>query len=179
MFVHKLIRCFDFCYTLSFPPFLTFSSVSTYVLLTLVWAECFLESRLHTQNSYKFRKFFLIFFMIFNTLLYVTQVSLYGSIFLTTQKNKVVRNIIYVGITGINFTTVILVLIFFVYLNIRFSVSVCVCGCVLFVGVSPTFFLLGCTVFDCRSRILVFQLNPLTQTSYSSSSPRRLRTKTQ
>ena len=114
--------------------------------------------------------------MIFNTLLYVTQVSLYGSIFLTTQKNKVVRNIIYVGITGINFTTVILVLIFFVYLNIRFSVSVCV---VLYYLWAPVQLLwLGCMVFDCRSRILVFQLNPLTQTSYSSSSPRRLRTNT-
>ena len=77
--------------------------------------------------------------MIFNTLLYVTQVSLYGSIFLTTQKNKVVRNIIYVGITGINFTTVILVLIFFVYLNIRFSVSVCVAVFCLWVLVQLSF----------------------------------------
>ena len=82
--------------------------------------------------------------MIFNTLLYVTQVSLYGSIFLTTQKNKVVRNIIYVGITGINFTTVILVLVFFVYLNIRFSVSVWD-GTVLWIS--------GFIIFGCHSPI--------------------------
>lgn len=101
-----------------------FIRVSTYVLLTLVWAECFLESRLHTQNSTSFRKQFLIFFMVFNTALYVTQITLYACIFLAPfAQNKVVRNIIYVGITGINFTAVVLVLIFFVYLNVRFSVS--------------------------------------------------------
>jgi magnesium-transporting ATPase (P-type) len=95
--------------------------VSTYVLLTLVWAECFLESRLHTESATTFRRTWLIFFMVFNSCLYMAQITLYGSIFLAPV-NTVVRTIIYVGITGINFTAVLLVLIFYIYLNVRFSV---------------------------------------------------------
>ena len=44
--------------------------VSTYVLLTLVWAECFLEARFHTENAAYWKRRLLIGFMIFNTLLY-------------------------------------------------------------------------------------------------------------
>lgn len=44
--------------------------VSTYVLLTLVWAECFLEARFHTENAVYWKRRLLIGFMVFNTLLY-------------------------------------------------------------------------------------------------------------
>ncbi len=96
--------------------------VSTYVLLTLVWAECFVKARLHTESAATLKKTWLIYFMIFNSLLYTLQLTLYGSLFLAPP-TKMVRSVIYVGITGINFTAVLLVLIFYVYLNIRFSVS--------------------------------------------------------
>jgi hypothetical protein len=96
--------------------------VSTYILLTLVWAECFVEARLHTESATSLKKTWLIYFMVINTTLYVAQLTLYSSIFLAPP-TRVVRTFIYVGITGINFTAVLLVLIFYVYLNLRFSVS--------------------------------------------------------
>ena len=96
--------------------------VSTYVLVTLVWAECFVKARLHTESAATLKKTWLIYFMIFNSLLYATQLTLYGSLFLAPP-TKVVRSVIYVGITGINFTAVLLVLTFYIYLNCRFSVS--------------------------------------------------------
>lgn len=94
--------------------------VSTYVLLTLVWAECFVKARLHTESAATLKKTWLIYFMVFNSLLYTLQLTLYGSLFLAPP-TKVVRSVIYIGITGINFTAVLLVLIFYLYLNIRFS----------------------------------------------------------
>ena len=97
--------------------------VSTYVLLTLVWAECFLDSRLHTEPARQWKKTWIIYFMVFNTALYAVQLALYGGIFLAPP-SRTVRTLIYIGITGINFTAVVLVLIFYVYLNFRFSVSV-------------------------------------------------------
>jgi hypothetical protein len=96
--------------------------ISTYVLLTLVWAECFVEARLHTESAAQLKKTWLIYFMIFNSALYALQLALYLSIFLAPP-TRVVRSIIYIGITGINFTAVLLVLVFYVYLNIRFSVG--------------------------------------------------------
>lgn len=44
--------------------------ISTYVLLTLVWAECSLLSRFHTESTVKWRKRGLFWYMIFNTSLY-------------------------------------------------------------------------------------------------------------
>lgn len=96
--------------------------VSTYVLLTLVWAECFLDSRLHTEPARQWKKTWIIYFMVFNTALYAVQLALYGGIFLAPP-SRTVRTLIYIGITGINFTAVVLVLTFYVYLNFRFSVS--------------------------------------------------------
>lgn len=95
-------------------------TVSTYVLLALVWAECFLEARFHTENSVHWKRRLLIVFMIFNTMLYATQLIIYACIFFLGSSN-VVRTILYAAITGINFTAVVMVLCFYVYLNIRFS----------------------------------------------------------
>ena len=96
--------------------------VSSYVLLTLVWAECFLESRFHTESVVQWKKTWLIGYMIFNSALYATQLILYTCIFFA-HKNNVVRTILYAAITGINFGSVLLVLLLYLYLNVRFSVS--------------------------------------------------------
>ena len=79
--------------------------VSTYVLLTLVWAECSLLSRFHTESSVQWRKRWLVWYMIFNSCLYGTQVILYILIFAGGRESKgvvVVRNIVTVAIGGIN-----------------------------------------------------------------------------
>jgi hypothetical protein len=96
--------------------------VSTYVLLTLVWAECFLESRFHTESVVQWKKTWLIGYMVFNSVLYATQLVLYTCIFFA-HKNNVVRTILYAAITGISFASVLLVLLLYLYVNVRFSVS--------------------------------------------------------
>lgn len=93
--------------------------VSTYVLLTLVWAECFLESRFHTESIIQWKKTWLKLYMAFNALLYGCQLLLYSSIFIATD--SIVRTVLYAGITFINFVAVIVVLTLYSYLNIRFA----------------------------------------------------------
>lgn len=84
--------------------------VSTYVLLTLVWAECFLESRFHTESVVQWKKTWLIGYMVFNSVLYTTQLVLYTCIFFA-HNNNVVRTILntlrcdyrhklYIGVAG-------------------------------------------------------------------------------
>jgi len=51
--------------------------ISTYVLLTLVWAECALLSRFHTESSVQWRKRWLLWYMIFNRFEAFVLVSLY------------------------------------------------------------------------------------------------------
>ena len=93
--------------------------VSTYVLLTLVWAECFLESRFHTESISQWKNSWLKLYTCFNSVLYGCQLVLYCSIFLATD--SIVRTVLYAGITGINFVAVSMVTALYLYLNVRFS----------------------------------------------------------
>ena len=95
--------------------------VSTYVLLTLVWAECFMESRFHNESVVQWKRMWLQAYTIFTTVLFGSQLVLYTSIFLAS--GHVLRTILYAAITSINFTAVSLVLILYINLNLRFSVS--------------------------------------------------------
>jgi hypothetical protein len=81
--------------------------VSTYVLLTLVWAECFLESRFHTESISQWKNVWLKLYMWFNSALYGCQLVLYCSIFLATD--SIVRTVLYAVLTGINFVAVSMV----------------------------------------------------------------------
>ncbi len=100
--------------------------ISTYVLLTLVWAECSLLSRFHTENSVIWRKRWLLWYMIFNSLVYSTQIVLYILIFGAGGEEEsygvaIVRNVVNVAMAGINFAAVFLVLLLYLYLNVTFS----------------------------------------------------------
>ena len=97
--------------------------ISTYVLLTLVWAECSLSSRLHTESSVRWRKKWLVWYTIFNSALYATQIILYLLIFVGGDSVTVVRNIVNVAMSGLNLSAVFLVLILYLYLSVSFSVS--------------------------------------------------------
>mmetsp|Transcript_40248 Transcript_40248/g.49035 ORF Transcript_40248/g.49035 Transcript_40248/m.49035 type:complete len:307 (-) Transcript_40248:101-1021(-) len=94
--------------------------VSTYVLLTLVWAECFLLARWHTENSLRWRKGWLLAYTVFNAGLYGTQMVLYFLIF-WSGTNAVARTVLYGFTTGINFLAVVLVFVLYVVLTVRFS----------------------------------------------------------
>lgn len=93
--------------------------VSTYMLLTLVWAECCLEARLHNEDTTAWKRRWLTLYMGFNTVLYTAQLILYVSIFIAGD--RLLRTILYPAITGINFFSVVLVLVLYLYLNVRFS----------------------------------------------------------
>jgi hypothetical protein len=56
--------------------------VSSYLLLVLVWAEAFQSSRRHWFSAEEFRRRWMIFYLIFNGLLYMTQLILYTLMFL-------------------------------------------------------------------------------------------------
>ncbi|TMW55056.1 hypothetical protein Poli38472_013818 [Pythium oligandrum] len=64
-----------------------FLFVSSYLLLVLVWAEVFQSSRRHWFSAEDFRRRWMIFYLIFNGSLYVTQIILYTSLFLSDQHN--------------------------------------------------------------------------------------------
>lgn len=96
--------------------------ISTYVLLTLVWAESALMSRMHTESTVRWRKKWLVWYTIFNSGLYATQIILYFLIFAGGDSVAVVRNIVNVAMSGLNLSAVFLVLLLYLYLNVSFSV---------------------------------------------------------
>ena len=98
--------------------------ISTYVLLTLVWAECSLLSRFHTESTVKWRKRGLLWYMVFNISLYATQIILYILIFLggvESEQVVIVRNVVTLAMAVINLSAVCLVTLLYIYLNVSFS----------------------------------------------------------
>lgn len=93
--------------------------VSTYILLTLVWSECFLQSRIHTESAVKWKRRWLLGYTIFNSCLYFTQLVLY--ILVIVDGSKIVKNILYAAMTGTNCCAVALVAFLYFYLNIQFA----------------------------------------------------------
>eukprot|EP00550_Attheya_septentrionalis_P007757 CAMPEP_0198282012 /NCGR_PEP_ID=MMETSP1449-20131203/1888_1 /TAXON_ID=420275 /ORGANISM="Attheya septentrionalis, Strain CCMP2084" /LENGTH=363 /DNA_ID=CAMNT_0043978081 /DNA_START=236 /DNA_END=1327 /DNA_ORIENTATION=+ len=94
--------------------------VSTYVLLTLVWAECFVQSRFHNEDVSKWRIRCLGAYTVFNSFLYATQMILYILVFVSNSANTF-RTILYAAMTGINFVSVSLVAALYIFLKRHFS----------------------------------------------------------
>lgn len=59
-----------------------FMLISTYLLLLVVWAECFLGSRRHWLSSRHYKESWHSAYLVFNVLLYGTQLFLYAAVFL-------------------------------------------------------------------------------------------------
>ena len=100
--------------------------VSTFVLLTLVWAECFLQSRFHTESMIKWKKRWLMGYTAFNSCLFFGQLTLYILIFWpgTDESVKIVKGVIYAGMIATNLGACIVAAFSYFSLNIRFAVSV-------------------------------------------------------
>jgi len=94
--------------------------VSTYVLLTLVWAECLIQSRIHTVDTLQLKRKWLLGYTIFNSSLYFTQLVLYTTL-VFVSRSKMVKNILYAGMTGMNCSAVGLVAYTYFFLNIKFA----------------------------------------------------------
>ena len=99
--------------------------VSTYVLLTLVWAECFLQSRFHTESMMQWKRKWLMGYTIFNSCLFFGQIVLYVLIFYpgTDRSVKIVKGVIYSGMIATNLGACLVALFSYIYLNLRFAVS--------------------------------------------------------
>eukprot|EP00551_Chaetoceros_affinis_P004953 CAMPEP_0203669994 /NCGR_PEP_ID=MMETSP0090-20130426/6206_1 /ASSEMBLY_ACC=CAM_ASM_001088 /TAXON_ID=426623 /ORGANISM="Chaetoceros affinis, Strain CCMP159" /LENGTH=347 /DNA_ID=CAMNT_0050534763 /DNA_START=101 /DNA_END=1144 /DNA_ORIENTATION=+ len=97
--------------------------VSTFVLLTLVWAECFLQSRFHTESMIQWKKKWLMGYTVFNSCLFSGQLIIY--IFLlwpgTDESVKVVKGVIYAGMIATNLGACGIAAFSYFYLNIRFA----------------------------------------------------------
>ena len=98
-------------------------AVSTYVLLTLVWAECLVQSRIHTVDNHKLKRKFLLGFTIFNSCLYSAQLILYTVLIFNPQssEDETVKNFLYAAMTCINTIALILVGFIYIALNLYFS----------------------------------------------------------
>mmetsp|Transcript_1935 Transcript_1935/g.2860 ORF Transcript_1935/g.2860 Transcript_1935/m.2860 type:complete len:356 (-) Transcript_1935:354-1421(-) len=95
---------------------------STYVLFALVWAECFLNARLHTDSRFKWKRGILTAYTVFNVCLYVAQTTLYCLVFWPTDSTqKIFRTILYVVVTVENFSLVFLFAGLYVWLVLHFS----------------------------------------------------------
>jgi hypothetical protein len=58
-----------------------FCIISAYVLLIVVWAEAMVMSRRHWLSTVSIKKNWILFYVVFNTVLYCLQVSLYSFLF--------------------------------------------------------------------------------------------------
>ena len=97
--------------------------ISTYVLLTIVWAECFLQSKLHTESNYKWKLRWLRGYMIFNVCMYSLQITLYLLLFFTGISRSSIETFLRIETGTINLVAVTLVIILYFVLNVHFSVS--------------------------------------------------------
>mmetsp|Transcript_7383 Transcript_7383/g.11019 ORF Transcript_7383/g.11019 Transcript_7383/m.11019 type:complete len:338 (+) Transcript_7383:36-1049(+) len=102
-----------------FPDFIT---LSAYTLLAVVWAETFLQSRRHWLSSMIYRKSLLVSYLVFNALLYLCQMVLYGLMFFPTASPTMwAGKVLFVVLTSINFGLPVLLLTLYVFLSLSFS----------------------------------------------------------
>jgi len=66
-----------------------FVLVSTYVLLLMVWTECFFASRRHWLSSAYHKRLWHIYYLVFNVVLYGTQMFLYTNVLFEDLMPKV------------------------------------------------------------------------------------------
>ena len=98
-----------------------FVFVSAYVLLALVWAETFIQSRSHWLSVKQFRRMWLLSYLIFNACLYLGQLVLYTLLFLPKGNQEFLSKIIFLTLCVINFSLPIILLLLFFYLSIMFA----------------------------------------------------------
>eukprot|EP00602_Paraphysomonas_sp_CaronLab_P000433 CAMPEP_0185018308 /NCGR_PEP_ID=MMETSP1103-20130426/1072_1 /TAXON_ID=36769 /ORGANISM="Paraphysomonas bandaiensis, Strain Caron Lab Isolate" /LENGTH=324 /DNA_ID=CAMNT_0027548073 /DNA_START=252 /DNA_END=1223 /DNA_ORIENTATION=+ len=98
-----------------------FSIISAYMLMAVVWAEAFMQSRRHWMSAVKFRRVWLLGYLIFNTMLYSVQVALYSLLFLPAVDKTIMTDLIYLTLTAINLVLPLMWLAMYFYLCIQFA----------------------------------------------------------
>jgi hypothetical protein len=96
-----------------------FCCISAYMLLIVVWAELYLKSRRHWLSNFRFRKMWMLIYLVFNTLLYTTQVTLYSMLFFPFVDNNVELALIYLTLATFNIGLPVCWSIAYLYLAIQ------------------------------------------------------------
>lgn len=96
-----------------------FCFVSAYLLLLIKWADAFLFSRKHWFSSQRYRRLFVFSFVVFNALLYSSQVGLYALLFFPSVDQNLLANAIYCTLAAVNFVIPLLWLSAFIVLSIQ------------------------------------------------------------
>lgn len=98
-----------------------FCIVSAYVLLLVVWAESILQSRRHWLSSHTFKRLWMLSYVIFNTLLYVVQISLYSLLFAPNVNQYLLAQLIYYTLCTLSFGLPLVWIVFYFYLSMLFA----------------------------------------------------------
>ena len=143
-----------------------FCCISAYMLLIVVWAEAYLKSRRHWLSSFRFRKMWLLIYLVFNTLLYTVQVALYSLLFLPVVNNSIELTLIYLSLAIFNIGLPICWSAAYLYLAILVSYSICSLCLPLFLLIFSTCYFFHFSLyfsfldFLSRPKILNFVLEP-------------------
>lgn len=98
-----------------------FCFISSYVLLLVIWAEAYLKSRQHWLSSLAFQRVWILGYLVFNVLLYGSQIGLYSLLFIPTIDQEQLCKLIFLTLTFFNIGLPFLWLAIFLYLTIRFA----------------------------------------------------------
>ncbi|KAJ1410682.1 hypothetical protein B484DRAFT_187089 [Ochromonadaceae sp. CCMP2298] len=117
---HLNAEFFDKAFLVLF-DFPDFCCISAYVLLIVVWAESYLRSRRHWLSAYRFRRVWMLIYLLFNVLLYSVQVALYLLLFFPSVARTSQLNLIYCSLALFNLGLPLAWLLTYLYLAIQFS----------------------------------------------------------
>lgn len=96
-----------------------FCGISAYMLLILVWAESYLRSRRHWLSNFRFRRFWMLTYFVFNTLLYGSQVTLYTLVLAPFMDNDFELTLIYVTLATFNIGLPVCWSVVYIYMAIQ------------------------------------------------------------
>lgn len=98
-----------------------YSAVSAYGLLLVVWCEAYLQSRRHWLPANKFKQSWMLWYFVFNIVLYSMQLALYTLLFFPIIDEEVLSDCIFLAMSGMNFLLPIIWCFTFWYLSFQFA----------------------------------------------------------
>lgn len=98
-----------------------YSAVSAYGLLLVVWCEAYLQSRRHWLPANKFKQSWMLWYFVFNIILYSLQLALYTLLFFPMIDEEVLSSCIFLAMSVMNFLLPIIWMFTFWYLSFQFA----------------------------------------------------------
>ena len=98
-----------------------YSAVSAYGLLLVVWCEAYLQSRRHWLPANKFKQSWMLWYFVFNIILYSMQLALYTLLFFPMIDEEVLSDCIFLAMSVMNFLLPIIWICTCWYLSFQFA----------------------------------------------------------